>query len=600
MEQNKIPKRSEIPVEETWDLTGLYATAEEWEADAQKIAALPKKLAAFAGHLAESGDKLLEWFRLQDALSLQIERLYGYAHLLADTDVGNGENQARKGKAINLLVALQSASAFAQPEIMAISDETLESFFAQCKELEEYRLLLHEMRRRKNHILSAPEEKLLAAAGEMSEAPDTIGGVFRNADLKFPDVEAPDGTKLPLTQGSFIPYMESSDRELRRRVFETFYDTWASHGALSAAILDAQLKQQTFYARMRGYETNRQAALDRTNVPETVYDNLIQAVHRHLPTMYRYMMLRQKLMGLEQLHMYDLYNPILAGENAVIPYSEAQQAVLSAVKPLGEEYVAVVRRAFGQRWIDVRENQGKRGGAYSSGLSRPHPFILLNHKDTLDSQFTLVHEVGHTMHSYLSAKNQPTAYADYVIFVAEVASTCNEVLMMQDLLAKTTDKQRRAYLINHFLDQFRTTLYRQTMFAEFEHQINCLSEAGESLTSDKLDEMYYNLNKLYYGEEMVVDERIAHEWARIPHFYYDFYVYQYATGFSAAIALAMKILKEGQPAVDAYLQFLSGGCSADPISLLKIAGVDMSTPQPVEQALQLFSQLLDEMEQLMA
>lgn len=597
--EKRIPKRSEVPVEDTWRLEDFYATPELWEEDAADMAKLPAQLSAFAGHLGDSAAMLLAWFQKMDEVSLRSERLMGYAMQLADTDLGNSANQARKGKGMGLMVAIQSAASFANPELMAIPQEKLDAFYKEEPALEGYRHAIEEICRRRAHVLSPAEEKLLAAAGEVAEAPSNIGGIFRNADLKFPDVVDRDGTAHPLTQGMYIPYMESSDRDLRRRVFETFYHTFAQHEGLSASILDAQVKQLTFFARARGYASNLEASLDETNVPTAVYHNLIETVHRHMPTMYRYMALRKKLLGVDELHMYDLYNPIVTEADEKITYEQAKQAVLEAVRPLGEDYGAVVREALANRWIDVWENEGKRGGAYSSGAARPHPFILLNHKETLNSQFTLVHEMGHTMHSYLSMKNQPVVYSNYVIFVAEVASTCNEVLMMQNLLNKTTDRTRRAYLINYFLEQFRTTLYRQTMFAEFELKINQLGEAGESLTAETLNKIYYDLNRLYYGDGMVVDSEIGGEWARIPHFFYNFYVFQYATGFSAAIALAMKILKEGEPAVKNYLKFLSSGCSTDPISLLKIAGVDMASPAPIDQALQLFDELITEMEELL-
>lgn len=598
-ETKRIPKRSEVPVEDTWRLEDYFETPALWDAAAAELARLPAEIASYAGHLGDSAAKLLAWYRRSDEIHLAMGRVYSYASQLADTDTANNDSQARRGKATGLLVAIQSASAFAAPELMALSDETLERFYAEEPGLELYRHAIEETRRRRAHVLSPAEEKLLAAAGEMAEAPETIGSVFRNADLKFPDVIDKDGNAHPLTQGSFIPYMESPDRDLRRRVFEQFYHTFAQYENLSATVLDSQVKQLRFFATARGYASSLEASLDATNVPVAVYHNLIDTVHKHLPTMHRYMALRKKLLGVDELHMYDLYNPLVTEADAVVPYEQAKQATLEAVRPLGEEYRTGVLRAFNERWIDVWENEGKRSGAYSTGSGNPHPYILLNHKNTLDSQFTLAHEMGHAMHSYLTAAHQPTVYAHYVIFVAEVASTCNEVLMMQNLLGKTTDRAARAYLINYFLEQFRTTLYRQTMFAEFEREINEIGARGESLTAETLNRLYYDLNCRYYGEGVAVDREIGGEWARIPHFFYNFYVFQYATGFSAAIALAMKILREGEPAVKDYLRFLSSGCSTDPISLLKIAGVDMASPAPVEEALQLFDQLITEMEQLL-
>lgn len=599
MEEKKILKRQDVPVEYTWNLEDLYKTPEDWEKAYKEAGEYKEKIAAFQGHLGESSDKLLEWFKINDEVELLLSAVYQYSSLAADQDLGNNENQARKGKAVSLYVAISSASAFADTEIMDIDDDKLKSFYKENPDLELYHLAIDRIRRKKEHMLSAAEEKLLAATKEMAEGPSNIGSIFRNADLKFPKVKDGKGQEHDLTQGTYISYMESPDREFRKNTFKTFYDTWKSHEALSATILDAHYKQQTFYANARNYSSNLEAALDRTEVPTSVYHNLIDTVHKHMNSMYRYMELRRKIMGVDELHMYDLYNSIVPDAEETITFEQAKEAVFDAIKPLGEDYAKVVRTAYDNRWLDVYENEGKRSGAYSSGGARPHPYILLNHKDNLNSQFTLIHETGHTMHSYLSMKNQPVVYSDYVIFVAEVASTCNEVLMMKNLLSKTTDKKKRAYLLNYFMEQFRTTLYRQTMFAEFELIINELVEKGETLTADIMNQKYYELNKLYYGDKMVVDEEIAGEWARIPHFFYNYYVYQYSTGFSAAIALATKILNEGEPAVKNYLKFLSSGCSTDPISLLKIAGVDMSSPAPIDEALNLFDSLIDEMEDLM-
>lgn len=594
----KIRKRSEIPEEYTWNLKDLYETDEAWEEDARKAAEVPAELAAFEGHLGESGEMLLSWFRKDEEVSLLLERLVGYASALADEDVGNGENQARYGRSMNLYVQMISAESFAEPEIMEIPDSTLERFFRETEGLELYRLAINRIRKRRPHTLPAPEERLLAASNEMAQAPSVIGNVFRNADIKFPPAVDSEGKEHALTQGTYIMLMTSPDRTLRKNTFQTFYQVWKNHSALSASILDAQVKQQTYYAKARKYKSNLEAALTPNEIPVGVYENLIGTVHRHMDSMYRYMDLKRDMLGVDELHMYDLYNSVVPEADEKITFEQAKKAVLEAVAPLGEDYAKIVKEEFSGRWIDVYENEGKRGGAYSSGSARPHPYILLNHKDNLNSQFTLVHETGHTVHSYLSAKHQPVIYSDYVIFVAEVASTCNEVLMMQNLLEKTVDPKKRAYLLNYFLEQFRTTLYRQTMFAEFELQINEAGWRGETLTAAGMDEMYYNLNRLYYGTGMTVDEEIAEEWARIPHFFYNFYVYQYATGFAAAIALANRILREGKPAVRDYLRFLSGGCRADPISLLKIAGVDMSSPKPIDEALAYFDELISEMEGL--
>lgn len=446
-------------------------------------------------------------------------------------------------------------------------------------------------------MLTPAEERLLAAAGEMANAPDNIYGAFADADITFPDAVDAAGKKHPLTQGTFVACEESSDRVLRKSAYENLYHSFGSFRNTAAAVLNAQGKQLKFFADARKYPSTLDAALDRTNVPASVYLNLIEAVHQNMDKLHRYVRLRKKLLGVDELHFYDVYTPLLPDVDKKIPFAQAKQTVYEALAPLGEDYRAILKEGFENRWIDVYENTGKRGGAYSAGTA-VHPYVLLNYSGTLDSQFTLAHEMGHALHSYLSNKHQNPIDADYVIFVAEVASTCNEALLMQHLLGKTTDKKERAYLINHFLDQFKGTLYRQTMFAEFELIIGRMIGEGRTLTADVLCQEYKKLNELYYGPDMVVDDEIAMEWARIPHFYYNYYVFQYATGYSAAIALSQRILTAGEPAVQDYLGFLSGGCSKSPIELLKGAGVDMTTPAPINQALKLFGELLDEMEAL--
>ena len=598
MNENKIPKRSEIPEEFTWDLTDLFPTDEAWHAAYAEAEAIPAKLAAYRGKLATSPADLLTFMELNDALSLDIGRLAGYAMRRADEDTGNPVYLAMRGKFMKLYVEIAGAAAFATPEILSIPDDRMEAFYQEAPGLELYRRSLEKDRRRRAHILSDAEERILAAASDVCDAADNIGSTLRNADLRFPSVTDDNGVEYPLTQGSFVSILESSDRALREKTFKTFYGVFEGYKTTIACIMDAQIKQLIFRAKMRNYPDTLTAALDRTEVPTEVYTNLIDTVHANLGMMHKYVRLRKKLLGVDELHMYDLYTSIVPEADRTITYEQAKEAVLEGLKPLGEEYLSIVREGFENRWIDVYENEGKRGGAYSAG-ARPHPYVLLNHKDNLDHQFTLAHEMGHALHSYLSNRTQPVAYSDYVIFVAEVASTCNEVLLMRHLLDKTTDKQERAALINYFLEQFRGTVYRQTMFAEFELLMNRRAEAGETLTADLLCKMYHDLNRQYYGEDIVVDEEIALEWERIPHFFYNFYVFQYATGFSAAVAIANKILTEGQSAVDNYLRFLSSGSSQDPISLLKIAGVDMASPKPIEDALRLFDSLIDELEELM-
>ena len=591
-------KRSDVPEEFTWRLEDMYPTDTAWAEENEAVRGLAEKIAAFAGRLGESADTLLAFFRLSDDIAKRLSTLYGYASCRADQDQGNGFFQDMRGKAMNTYVTVSSAASFSTPEIMAIPDERLEAFRAERPELSEYERSIYQIRRKREHILSPAEERLLAASGEMASAPGDIGSIFRNADLTYPDAVDSNGVSHALTAGSFVPLEESGDRTLRESAFKALYGRLSEFKNTAATILDYQFKKLRFYSEARGYKSTLEASLDETEVPTEVYRNLISAVHGNLDKMHRYVSLRKKLLGVDELHMYDIYTPIVADAARKIDYEEAKSTVLEALSVLGEDYVDLLKTAFNNRWIDVYENVGKRSGAYSSGQSFPHPYVLLNHKDTLDSMFTLAHELGHAMHSYHSAKYQPISTSDYVIFVAEVASTVNEVLLMRYLLSKTEDKKERAYLINHFLDSFKGTVYRQTMFAEFELFMGERSEAGESLTADLLANKYLELNRLYYGPDMVSDEGIAFEWARIPHFFYNYYVFQYATGYSAAVAIANRILTEGETAVRDYKKFLSGGSSADPISLLKIAGVDMSVPDPINSGLALFGELIEEMEKL--
>ncbi|WP_394273798.1 oligoendopeptidase F [Butyricicoccus sp.] len=596
--EKKIPVRSEADPKYTWAIHDVYATDELWNADLERARTFPQQLAAYKGRLGESAQTLYEFLRLGDDMNVLFDALYGYAQRKSDEDTTNPTYQGMASQAMNVMVAVDAAGSFETPELLAIPDETLEQFYRDEPSLETYRLYLTRVREKRAHILSDAEEKLLAAAGEISQSPDTIYSMFGDADLKFPPAVDSEGKSHPVTHGTYIPLMHSQDRVLRKSAFESIYGVYSSFRNTAAAILTAQVKQLKFHADARKYDSTLQASLDGNHVPVEVYYNLIDAVHQNMQPMYRYVALRKKLLGVNELHMYDLYTPIVSDVDVNIPYEEAKQTVYDALAPMGDEYRAILKEGFDNGWIDVYENVGKCSGAYSAGL-RVHPYVLLNYSGTLDSMFTLAHEMGHAIHSYLSNRTQPVAYSNYSIFVAEVASTCNEALLMQHLLNTTTDKRRRAYLINYFLEQFRTTLYRQTMFAEFELEINRRNERGESLTAASLNELYHELNGRYFGDGIVIDSEIDVEWARIPHFYYDYYVYQYATGYSAAIALSRRILKEGEPAVKDYINFLSGGCSADPITLLRGAGVDMATAQPINEALRLFDELIDEMEQLM-
>ena len=593
-----IRERKDIPLKDTWALEDLYATDADWEKALARMQARMPELSEFEGKLAQNGQTLCAFLALLEELDTQAESLGNYAMRRGDQDTRDANYQAMNGKFISAVTELSAGLSFATPEIMAIPEEDLEGFYADCPRLERYRRYLTDQRRKKAHTLSAAEERLLAAAAEMAGAPDSIYSSLLNADLTYPDAMDSEGKPHSLSQSTFVPLEESGDRVLRKSAYENLYHTLNGMRNTAAGLLDAQNKQQKFYATARKYSSAREAALDGTNVPLSVYDNLIEAVHRNLDKMHRYVRLRKKLLGVDQLHFYDIYTPLVQDLNKSIPYEQAKQTVYDALHPLGEDYRKILKEGFDNRWIDVYENRGKRTGAYSAG-TKVHPYVLLNYTGSLDSEFTLAHEMGHALHSYLSNKHQNPIDSDYVIFVAEVASTCNEALLMEYLLKRTRDKKERAYLINYFLDQFKGTIYRQVMFAEFEKTMGEMVDGGQTLTADVLCAEYRRLAELYYGPDMEVDEEIAIEWARIPHFYYDYYVFQYATGYAAAIALSRRILSEGEPAVKDYLGFLSGGCSKSPIDLLKGAGVDMTGPQPVNDALALFGELLDEMESLM-
>ena len=598
METNKIPARADVPEKDKWAIQDLFATDDDWRAALAKAKEFIPRITAFRGRLAESGAALLSFFRLDDEISLAFDALVHYAQRRSDEDTRVAAYQEMVSQVTRFAVEIQSAAAFETPELLAISDEDMNRLYAEAPELELYRLNIDRIRRRREHVLSDKEEAILAAAGEMAASPDDIYSMLNDADLKFPDAVDKDGSKHPVTHGTFIPLMQSYDRVLRKSAFDSLYSVYSQFRNTSAATLSAQLKQLLFFANVRKYPSTLDAALDGNEVPTEIYRNLIDAVHRSFAPMYRYVALRKKLLGVDELHMYDLYVPVVDGVEMKFTFEEAKEIALKALAPLGEDYLNLLREGFANGWLDVYENEGKRSGAYSAG-ARVHPYVLLNFKGTLDDVFTLVHEMGHSIHSYLSNKTQPTAYQDYVIFVAEVASTCNEALLMEYLLSVTTDKKERAYLINHFLEQFRGTLYRQTMFAEFELAANEMTQRGEGTTAEALCAMYKKLNEQYFGPEMNVDEEISLEWARIPHFYYDYYVYQYATGYAAAIALSRRILREGEAAVKDYLGFLSGGCSADPITLLRGAGVDMASPKPVEDATKLFDEMISEMEKIL-
>lgn len=594
----EVKDRKDIDVKDTWNLESIYANNELWEED---YAALEKDAAEFAklkGAIEADVSKIPAVLDAYYGLHRRLSKLSVYARMRSDQDTTDSTYQTMSAKIGSLGVKIGAASAFVEPEILSYSKEQLEAAEKENERTAYYGRKIEEMLRGQEHTLDAEKEELLAAAGDMAEAPDDIFSVLMNADMKYPDIVLEDGTHLPLTNSTYISYMESPDRAVREGAFKTLYGQIASLKNTFAAIYRGNLKQAKFYAQSRKYSSARAMYLADSNVPESVYDNLLSAVHEALPMMYRYVAVRKKVLGVDKLHMYDVYTPIVAAQNQTYEFEQAKQMVLEALKPMGEDYLSHAREGLENRWIDIYPNKGKKGGAYSWGCYDSQPFILLNYTKNLDSVFTLIHEMGHSIHSYYSRTAQDYAYSDYKIFVAEVASTCNECLLMHDLLEKTTDKEQRKYLLNHYLDSFKGTLFRQTMFAEFEKTAHDYCAQGKPLTAEALSQMYLELNQKYFGPDMEKDEEIAYEWMRIPHFYTPFYVYQYATGYSAAVALSAKILKEGKPAVDAYMNFLKGGESKDPIDLLKMAGVDMTTEKPVADALALFGELVTELETL--
>jgi len=592
-------KRSEVKKEFTWAIEDLYATDELWEKDYNRLKEMIPQIEEYRGRLSESGKTLLDFLNLYCRLNILMERIYVYANQKYHEDTANSVYQELSDKAEVLNVQLNSALSFATPEILNIPEETLEKFKSEESELREYDFYLKNIIRRKPHVLSAEIEALLADAGEMAASPDNIFSKFNNADLKFPEIKDEDGNPVRITHGRFIQFLQSNNRRVREDAFKGVYKTYESYKNTLAATFSSNLKQELFFSKARNYGSNLEKALDDSNIPVSVYTNLIEAVHDNMDLMHRYVSLRKKILGVDELHMYDLYTPLVQDVKMDIPFEEAKKIVSEGLKPLGEEYQEILQEGFKNRWIDIYENENKRSGAYSWGAYGVHPYVLLNYNNTLDNVFTLAHEMGHAIHSYYSDKVQPYIYAAYKIFVAEVASTCNEALLIDHMLKNTDDKLQKAYLINHFLENFKGTLYRQTMFAEFEMITHKMVQEGQSLTTDTLCKIYHDLNVHYFGDDIVIDPEIDMEWSRIPHFYSAFYVYQYATGYSAAIALSRRILKEGKPAVDDYIRFLSGGSSDYPIELLKKAGVDMSTKEPVNQALKLFDELLDQMEELM-
>ncbi len=598
MEGKKLVKRQEVPVKYKWSLEEIYADDSLWEKDYIKITEMLPQVQEFKNKLGESPQSLLQCLKFQDELGQVSDKVFVYAQMRKDENNADPKYQAMKDRAQSLMVRVEEAISFIQPEILAIDNARLTDFLNREPGLSLYKFFLEEIMRLKEHTLSAREEEIIAMAGELAEGPKNIFSMLNNADIKFPEILDEDGDQVPITHGNYIKLMESNDRRVRMEAFKGLYHTYGKQKNTLAALLNASVKKDVFYARVHKYGSALEASLYQDNVPVKVYHNLIDTVRSHLHIFYRYVALRKKLLDVPELHMYDIYAPLVKEVKTKISYEDAVKMVEKGLAPLGETYLADLKKGLENHWVDVMENEGKTPGAYSWGAYGTNPYVLLNYQNNLDNVFTLAHEMGHSLHSYYSWQTQPYPYAYYKIFVAEVASTVNEILLTKFLLANASDERQKMYLINHYLEEFRGTVFRQTMFAEFEKIIHEKVERGEPLTTDVLCEVYFKLNQDYYGPNMKVDEEIALEWARIPHFYNAFYVYKYATGFSAASALAEGILEEGQPAVDRYLEFLKGGSSDYPLNLLKKAGVDMSDPQPVVQALQVFEEMLTEMEKI--
>nr|WP_295972567.1 oligoendopeptidase F [uncultured Bacillus sp.] len=597
---NKLPLRNELPVEDMWRLEDIFASDEEWEKEFQKVKLLLPDVKQYEGKLGENANLLYEALQKQDQLLERLGKLYAYSHMRYDQDTTNSFYQGQDDRMKNLYAQAASSLAFIVPELLAIDEAKLQGFLAEKQELKLYEHSLEEINLQRPHVLSAEQEALLAEASEVMGASENTFGMLNNADLEFPSIKDENGKEVEVTHGRYSRFLESADRRVRHDAFQSVYDTYGKFRNTFASTLSGNIKKDNFFARVRKYSSARHAALAENNIPESVYENLVSTVNEQLPLLHRYVKLRKRVLGLDELHMYDLYTPLVKDVKMEISYEEAKDIILEALKPLGEEYIHVLKNGFNNRWIDVHENKGKRSGAYSSGSYGTNPYILLNWQNNVNNLFTLVHELGHSVHSYYTRKTQPYPYGNYSIFVAEVASTCNEALLNDYLLKSIDDEQKRIYLLNHYLEGFRGTVFRQTMFAEFEHLIHRKAQNNEALTAESLTNDYYELNKKYYGtEDIFVDTEIGLEWSRIPHFYYNYYVYQYATGFSAATALSNAILTEGTSAVVRYIDFLKAGSSNYPIEVLKKAGVDMTNKKPVEDACQVFEERLTELEQLL-
>ncbi|MCP3761651.1 oligoendopeptidase F [Domibacillus sp. A3M-37] len=596
----QLPARSEVAEELKWRLEDIFETDKLWEEEFKVIQMLAGEAASYNGTLGDSAEQMHSFFAWQDALLERMGKLYTYAHMRYDEDTQNAHYQGMNDRAKMLYTQIAGALSFADPEILLIDEEKVNGFVASYEPLRLYEKVLNDLNKQRPHILSAAEENLLAQASDVLGSSSTTFGMLNNADLEFPVIQDENGENVQITHGNYVRFLESSDRRVREEAFKAVYATYEKFKNTFASTLSGQIKKDNFSAKVRNYGSAREAALSRNHIPEAVYDNLVSTINKNLPLLHRYVALRKKVLGLDKLHMYDLYTPLVAEGKFDVTYDEAKDLLQKGLQPLGKEYNDILTKGLQSRWVDVVENKGKRSGAYSSGAYGTNPYVLMNWQDNVNNLFTLAHEFGHSIHSYYTRGNQPYIYGDYSIFVAEVASTCNESILNDYLLKTTEDEKKRIYLLNHFLETFRGTVFRQTMFAEFEHLVHEKAQNGEALTADGLSAAYYELNKKYFGDDMVIDEEIALEWARIPHFYYNYYVYQYATGLSAAIALSSQILKDGEPAAERYInEFLKAGSASDPIEVLKRAGVDMTEADAIEAACRVFEESLEEMENLL-
>ena len=589
--------REEIDSKYKWDLSSMFPSDEAFEAGLEELKAYCPKLLAFKGKISTSAQSLLEFLQLEDKMTLLLYKIINYAERKSDEDTRVAKYQAYVANATSAYTQVGEATSWFAAELLAIPAESVEKFYAEVPALEFYRRKLNKILNQREHTLSAEEEALLARAEELAVQPTNIFSMFDDADLTFDDAVDSEGKTHKLTSGSFVPLLMDADRVLRESAFKQLYSRFGEFRNTSAAILTSQVKNLQFFSSSRKYASSLEAALAENEIPVEVYNNLIDAVHQNFPAFYKYVDLRKRVMGLDELHFWDVYTPLVDDVDMKFTYEEACDLIVKALAPMGEEYVNLVKKGLESRWVDVYETPGKRSGAYSAGGKGMNPVMLLNFQGGLDDVYTLIHEMGHSLHTYFSSHNQEITYSDYSIFVAEVASTCNEALLSHYLLEHETDPARHAYILNHFLEGFRGTIYRQCMFAEFERDISQMNADGVALNAEVLSERYGKLCAEYFGPGIELDEEIKLEWSRIPHFYYNFYVYQYCIGFSAAIALSQRILSEGEPAVKDYIGYLSGGCSKTPIELLRGAGVDMATPDPVNAALKYFGQLVDQLEQ---